>query len=466
MKKADIIIKNAYLLSMNARREVNADACIAIVKDRIAAVGGREIMEEYSAARVIDAAGKIVLPGFISTHSHLFQTMLKGLGRDKDLMGWLDNSIRIAARHFTRETVYYAALCGCIEAIRSGTTTILDYMYNHAEPGMDEEVIRAFEELGIRGILGRSYANVGKYPPERAFRHIETEQDFLDETRRLEKKYRGHSRIGVAIAPGIIWDHTDDGFREMRRMANELHIPITLHIVETPDDDAFSLKNYGERAIPHLEKLGLFGPDFIGVHCVNMTDEDFAIFKQYDVKISHNPASNMILASGVPPIKRFVEEGFTVSLACDGSASGDTQNFLEVLKLSSLLQKVYTRDPKVIPAATALEMATLGGAKSLGREADLGSVEAGKKADLIFFDPSTIFSVPSYDPVAAIVYASTPASIRSVMVDGEMVLENGSICRVDEEKVRYEARRLGVELVEKAGLSNTQWGQKMPYPKW
>jgi len=465
MMEASIIIKNAYLLTLNKERDVIKNACIAVKGDRILDIGTNEILGKYQAARVIDAKGRVVLPGFISTHSHLFQTMLKGLGRDNDLIGWLDNSIRRALRNFDKETIYYAALCGCAEAIHSGTTTILDYMYCHAIPDLDEEVIRAFEDIGIRGVLGRSFAQAAKYPPERALPYVETEQDFLDSIRSLEKKYRNHSRVSVAAAPGIIWDHTDDGFRELRRIANELKIPITLHIVETPNDDEFSMETYGERTIPHLDKLGVLGPDFIGVHCVNMTEEDIQVFKERDVKISHNPLSNMILASGVAPIARFLDEGMTVSLGCDGSASSDTQNFLNTLQMASLLHKVASRDPKTVPAAAALEMATLGGARALGREKEIGSIETGKKADLIFFDLNEIFSCPSYDPVTALVYSSTPASIKSVMIDGAMALEEGKLVNIDEEKVCYETKRLGVRLVQRSGIGNTQWGRKIEIPE-
>jgi len=173
----------------------------------------------------------------------------------------------------------------------------------------------------------------------------------------------------------------------------------------------------------------------------------------------------MILASGVAPVARFVKEGLTVSLGCDGSASNDTQNFLNVLQMASLLHKVSSRDPKTIPAATALEMATLGGAKALGREKELGSIEIGKKADLIFYDINEIFSCPSYDPVTALVYSSTSASIKSVIVDGKVVMEEGKLVNVDEEKIRYETKRLGVRLITKSGLGNTQWGHKIEIPE-
>lgn len=465
MKQADVILKNAYLVTMDEERRVLPQGWIAVTGDTISAVGEGQPDPAYQAERVLDVGGKVVFPGFISTHSHLFQTMLKGLGRDKPLLDWLNSSVRVALRNYDPQCAYYAALCGCIEAIRSGTTTILDYMYCHPQPGLDDQVLRAFEDVGIRGVLGRSFTNVAAYPPEIALPHVETEQMFLDEVRRLEKQCRGKARLGVCIAPGIIWDQTDDGFREMRKMADELHIPITMHLVETADDDAFTLEQYGERTIPHLERLGVLGEDFIAVHCVNMLEEDIQAFAHYGVKVSHNPVSNMVLASGVAPIPRMLEQGVSVSLACDGSASNDTQNMLEVLKAATLLQKVHHRDAALMPASGVLELATLGGAKALGREADLGALAAGRKADLIVYDPVSPWSTPVLDPVSSLVYSSTPQNIHSVMIGGRLVLEGGAITTVDEEKILRETQRLAAELCVRSGLGNVQWGGAMPIPR-
>ena len=462
MKQIDLMVKHAYLITMNAQREVLTDACIAVDQGAVLAVGSDALLSEYQARKTIDATGQFVFPGLISTHSHLFQTVLKGLGRDKQLIDWLNSSVRVALHNYDEETVYYAALNGCLEAIRSGTTTILDYMYCHPIPGLDECVTRAFDEIGIRGVLGRSFTNVSSFPSGIACPTVETERDFLDAIRRLKGQYRDHARIDVCIAPGIIWDHTDDGFREMRRLADELHIPITMHLDETLEDDAFSQENYGEDTIPHLERLGVLGPDFIAVHCVCLKDADLDTFKRLDVKVSHNPNSNMILASGVAPIPALLDKGVTVSLACDGSASNDTQNMLEVLKAASLMQKVHHRNPSLMPAASVLEMATLGGAKALGRQDALGSIEPGKRADFFLCSPMSAYSAPILDPVNSLLYSSSPDSIKTVVIEGKPVLEEGRMTTIDEEKVLYETQRLAVRLVEKSGLGNLQWGRKLP----
>lgn len=464
MREVDYIIKNAYIITMNKTRKVIKDACIVIEKDKILEVGKNEIAANYSAKNVVDAKGKLIFPGMISTHSHLFQTMLKGLGRDKLLFDWLDSSIRKALYKFDGETCYYAALLGCMEAIRSGTTTILDFMYCHTQPGLDDYVTKAMEDIGIRGVYGRGYTNTSRFSPEFKVSHHDSEQDMFDDTIRLYKKYKNNSRMSVALAPGIIWDNSDDGYREMRKMANEMHIPLTMHVLESKEDDLYCKKERGSRTIPHLEKLGFIGPDFIAVHCVCMEQEDFDIFKHYDVKISHNPVSNMVLASGVAPVERMVNEGLTVSLACDGSASNDSQDMMEVLKATALLQKVHLQDASAMSASKVLELATLGGAKSIGRENDLGALSAGMKADLIIYNPYDSRSIPIHDPISAMVYSSSHANVESVMIDGQFVMKDKKMTMVDEERVLYDTQKCAEKLISNVGLGNIQWGcevQKM-----
>lgn len=461
MLKADIIIKNAYVITMDSGRRVIEDAVIIIVEDKIAHIGNIELLKEYKAEKIIDAKGKLVFPGFISTHTHLFQVMLKGLGRDKTLFDWLDSSVRRAIHKIDKECCHYAALTGCIEAIRTGTTTVLDYMYCHGQPGLDIEVIKAFEKIGIRGIFGRGNTNTDSFPKDIACPYKETEEMFLSDVERLAQEYKDHPRISIAIAPGIIWDISDNGFRKIREIADKYKIPITMHLVETEDDDEYSLKTMGMRTIPYLEKVGILGPDFIAVHCVHMNDEDRALLKKYDVKISHNPVSNMILASGVAPIPKFLEEGMTVSLAFDGAASNDTQDMLEVIKTTALLHKVNTRNAAVVSAGEVLEMATLGGAKSVLMEDRIGSIEVGKKADMFIYNPVNARSIPIHDPVSTIVYSSAQQNVETTIIDGKIIMEEGKFLTVDEEEILHKTQEIAAKLVTEAGLGNMQWGKQI-----
>lgn len=462
MQKTDLLIRNATIVTMNEAREILYDSAIAITGDKFTEIGATKDLEaKYNAAKIIDAKGKFVFPGLINTHSHLFQVLLKGLGRDKVLFDWLDSSVRRAIWQIDEECVYYAALVGCIENIRSGSTTVLDYMYCHGKPGLDDMVIKAFEDIGIRGILGRAFTNTSTLPADCPCELNENEEMFFAEVERLAGIYQDHPKISIAIAPGIIWDVSEEGFKTIRSLADKHGLLITMHTVETEDDDEYCLANRGMRTIPYLEKIGLLGPDYISVHSVHMQPEDIAIYKKLDVKVSHNPVSNMILASGVAPVPEFLRQGITVSLATDGAASNDTQDMMEVLKMTALMHKLHTRDAAVVSANQVVEMATLGGAKTIGREEELGSIAPGKKADLFIYNPITAKSIPVADPISTLIYSSGQSNVETTIIGGEVVLEEGRILKVDEREVLHKLQEVAASLRERTKLGNTQWGQKI-----
>ncbi len=466
MERISLLIRNGYLVTMDDERRVIPEGYLAIRDDRIIDVGEMaDLKGQYQADRVIDASNRFVFPGFINTHSHLFQGAMKGLGRDKGLFEWLDSSVRFALHETGYEEVYTAALLGCIENIRSGSTMVLDYHYAHAkEAGLDDAVMQAFEETGIRGLLGRAHTNVSQMPDGAQCPRVETEEQFFDDVERLQQKYENHSRIGVCMAPGIIWDLSEEGYRHCRTLADKYGMITTMHTLETKDDNQFTQELYGSNTMPFLAKTGVLGPDFLAVHCVDMDEEDFRIFKEYDIKVSHNPVSNMILASGVAPVPRMLDLGLTVSLATDGSASNDTQDMMEVLKTTALIHKCHLKDPTVISANEVVEMATLGGAAALGREEDLGSLEAGKKADFWLMNPRTARCVPVADPVAALVYHASQGNVETTVVDGRVVLDEGRITTVDEEAVFDRLQEVACNLRKRVGLGNTQWGHRVFVP--
>ena len=417
MLKADLIVTHACIVTMDPNRRILNDAALAVVGDTIAAIGTSEqILREYESGRVIDATDKALFPGFINTHSHLFQVLLKGLGRDKLLFDWLDSSVRRALYRITPERAKAAALVGCMENLRSGVTTIMDYQYCHGFPGIDEAVLDAMEETGIRALLGRGFTNVKSLPEDHRPAFVEEEEDYFNEIGRLAKAYRNHSRIGIAIAPGIIWDVSPKAFVRLRELSDQYGLILTMHLNETVDDDQYSQKMFGMDTVPYLEKLGFLGPNFVAVHCVNMQDDDIEILKKYDVKISHNTVSNMILASGVAPVPEFMKAGLKISLGIDGAASSDTQDMLEVIKATALIHKCVRRDASIVNAEEVLEMATLGGAACIGRTHDLGSIEVGKKADFFLFNPKTPKAVPMADPISTLVYSSSEENIDTTVV--------------------------------------------------
>ncbi|MBS3969806.1 MAG: amidohydrolase [Clostridia bacterium] len=455
MLSIELLIKNGRIITVDNNGTDIESGWIAINDGRILAAGsGKDHEKLYAADKIIDATGKVVFPGLINTHTHLFQTLLKGLGRDKPLIEWLDASVRNALPFYDEETCYYAALVGCLESVHSGTTTVLDFMYANTRPKLTDAVIKAFDTVGVRGIMGRGFTNVAGLPKANFCELIDTVPNFLADTERLLHEYPADQSdmISICLAPGIIWDLNREEFQAVRQFADKYKLPVTMHIVETEDDDAFSLDVNKKRTIEFLDEIGFFGPDVISVHSVYMQSGDIEIFKKHDVKVSYCPTSNMILASGFAPIREFMKEGITVCLASDGAASNDSQDMIETMKNAALLQKVFYRDASVVSAYDVLKMATINGAIALGKEKHLGSIEAGKKADLFIFNPMTAKTMPMNEPVAALVYSAGEENVDTMIINGKVIMENKKILTVDEEAILKEAAAVGARLRKKAGI--------------
>ena len=466
MENVSLIIENTCIITMDNGLRILENYSIAVKDSIILAIEPTEIIsEKYTSPKVIDGQDQFVFPGFINTHTHLFQNGLKGLGRDKLLFDWLDSSVRKALPEIRYDDVYASAVAGCIENIRSGVTTVLDYMYAHAsEMGLDDAVIQAFDETGIRGILGRAHTKTSNMPKEIICPINETEDMFFEDIDRLMKKLEGHPRITLALAPGIIWDMSEGGYRKVREYANKYGLRIAMHVDETPNDDEYSQAKYGVNTLELLDRNGVLGEDFIGVHLVNLDQKSLDLLQKRQVKVSHNPVSNMILASGVAPIPLLSKLGLDIGLATDGAASNDSQNMLEVIKITAILHKCIQRDPTIFPAIEVLKMATINGAKVVGREDEIGSIEIGKKADFFLFNPKNIACVPVADPVSSLVYSANPSAIGTVVIHGKVVMENGKMCTVDEEKAIYHLQESAYRLRERVGLANIVNGKKIVVP--
>jgi 5-methylthioadenosine/S-adenosylhomocysteine deaminase len=459
MSTVDLVVLGGTVVTGDADGVVVANGAIAIDGEKIAEVGARDaIAERFEARRTIDAHGMLVFPGLVDTHTHLYQTLLKGLGDDLPLMEWLDACTLPTIPHLTPRACYVAAALGCIESLRSGCTTIFDYMVDHTDCEIYDAILEAFDAVGIQGILGRGLRDRQAENVPLELPPFETQ---LADARRLVDAY-GPERVW--LAPGATWALEAESLRATRRMATELGLRMSLHTDEVPFDSQESLRRFGLRTVPYLESIDFLGPDILHAHCVQLTDEDCAILARNGGAVSYNPVSNMYLGSGVPPIPQLLDLGVTVGLGADGAASNNSQDMLEALKVAALLPKVAARDPSIFTASDALRSATSGGAASLGR-ADFGTLEVGKRADLFIFDPSHAKSIPVHDPVSTLVYSSGEVNVRSTIVGGRVVLDDRRIVGLDEDAILREAQTIAEELSVSAGtrarlVSRSVWARQ------
>ncbi len=458
---ADTLLHNGTLVTVNKERETLEHHSLLIRDDKIHDIGPAAEMKKlyHNASRVIDIEGKVVFPGFINTHNHLFQTLLKGLGDDLVLSEWLSTMTFPSGAYLNPGHTYAAASLGCLEGLRCGTTTMVDYMYPHPIDGLSDGVIKAFTRLGLRGIFGRGMMDTGEQfgTPTGIMQNLpKIEKDLV----RLLDTYHNSDDglVKVWVSPAAVWSSTEKSLRRTWEIAQHYKTGFSIHISETPFDRDASRTLYGAPDAEILEKFGIIGPEVLMVHCVHLTDRDIRMAKHYDLKVSHNPVSNMYLSSGVARIPRMMESGITVGLGTDGPASNNSQDMIELLKFTALLHKVNSLDPTVISADKVIEMATIDGARALGMEDLIGSLENGKKADLFIYNPQkTPKSVPNHNPVSTIVYTGTHASVESVFVNGKAVLDNDELTVASEENIIAEGQKAAEDLAEKAGTIHNKY---------
>ncbi|MDA3939935.1 MAG: amidohydrolase [Spirochaetia bacterium] len=457
---ADLLIENITIVTMNEKREILEKYAFVVDGSLIKDIGPSELIKaKYKdTKKIIDGTGKIIFPGLINTHNHLFQTLLKGLGDDLNLADWLAQMTFPSSAHLLPENVYDASMLGCVEGIRCGTTTQLDYMYPHAREGLSDGVVNAFKDLKIRGILGRGMMNIGEQfgVPKAIMQDLDTiEKDCY----RLFDTYHKteNDRIKVWTAPAALWSNSEELLKLAWRITNEYDSGFTIHVSETPFDREAGKEIHGVFDFDVLEKLGIVGPNVLMVHCVHLTPEDIKKAKQFDLKVSHNTTSNMYLASGVAPVPEMLKAGLTVGLGVDGAASNNSQDMIELLKHTALLHKVYTQNPTVITAEKVLEMATIDGARAIGEEKNIGSIEVGKKADFFIYNPAlSAKSTPMHHPVSTLVYSGTHACVETVVIDGNIILENSILKTADEYQIIKRGQEAADDLSKRAGTSGNK----------
>jgi 5-methylthioadenosine/S-adenosylhomocysteine deaminase len=428
---ADFLIAGGTVVTMDASRQVIPSGAVAVRGTDIVAVGlAEDVRRTYPDARVLDAEGRIVIPGLINTHTHAPMVMYRGLADDRPLQEWLERYIFPAeARTVTAAFVRAGTRLAALEMIRSGTTTFVDMYY------FEEEIAGATREAGLRAVLGQT---VIRFPaPDAA-----TPEQALERAARFIRTFKRDPLVTPAIAPHSMYLLDRDELLACRRVALEHGVPLLIHLAETEGEVTSSRERYHATPVGFLESIGFWTPATLAAHGVWVTDADIEILKQRRVGVSHNPESNMKLASGVAPVPRYLSAGVAVGLGTDGAASNNNLDMFEAMRQAALLHKSVTRDPRAVPAEAALEMGTIGGARLLGLEKTIGSLEPGKRADIIVVNASAPEHTPLYDPVSHLVYVASGHDVETTIVHGRILMEQRSVRSLNEAEVLTDARRL------------------------
>lgn len=420
----ELIVKNAAIYTMDREGLVIDRGSVAVQGDRIAMIEPTDLSKTITARRVIDGDGMILFPGFIDTHIHIFQSFLKGLGADHRLIEWLNLSALPYGTIMTPRQHELAARLACMEALKSGCTTLCEFFYTNQDPELAYACIEGMRSTGIRSVFIRTFQDTGEeYGMPAMF--IEPAAKAMREVEALKKRYTEDDMLSIWTGPDVTWSTTRKGYQTMLEYCLSENVRYSMHLKETEVDNEMCFRNYGKDIVDLLEEIGFLTDRMLAVHCVNLTEKDIRRFAQYGVSISHNPAPNLYLGSGIPPIPESLRAGVNVALGTDGAASNNSTDMLETMKLAALIQKGLHRDASVISADQVIRMATRGGAKAIGREDLLGTLEVGKKADMILFDPRHLKSFPNHDAKATVVYASSEENIDTTIVNGKVVYHKG-----------------------------------------
>jgi 5-methylthioadenosine/S-adenosylhomocysteine deaminase len=459
----DLLFRGAVVVTMDADRTVLDPGDVAVADGRIVGVGAGGELDATQAARVVDCSGCAVLPGLVDCHNHLFQGLTRGLGDGLGLWDWLTGLIWPYADHVTREDARAAARLAAVEAVRAGTTSMLDNHYAPADPASTLAVADAMEEVGLRGVVARgifgSRTDVarGRGIPDLLFRMSPEEE--LDATAACLDARPAGGRVEVWPAPINPTYVEPDLLTRAVGLARDAGVRWHTHCSEVRVDSESSLASYGLRPVVRLAREGLLEGATIA-HGIWLDDEEVGHLAETGAAVSHCPVANQYLASGVAPLRDLRRAGVVVGLGTDGPAGGQRQDLFECMKSSVLLQRVTALDPSVTRAEDALKMATIGGAALLGIEG--GALEPGKLADLVVVDLRAPHLRPLHRVATALVYSARGADVRMTVVGGDVVFEDGRCTRVDESEVLIEAQARAEALVERAGLSHLRggWGSR------
>jgi 5-methylthioadenosine/S-adenosylhomocysteine deaminase len=428
MQSFDIAIKNGIIITMDSMDYIVTGGIIGIKGEQITYIG-KEDGNRIDAKKVIDAKKGLILPGLVNGHTHAAMTLFRGLADDLPLMDWLNNYIFPAESKIDADFVFTGTLLACAEMILSGTTTLCDmYLF-------EEAAALACKEAGMRSLVGEvlydfNSPNYGS--PENGLKYTES----------LIKKWHGDPIISIAVEPHSLFTCSPSLLIAANELSLRNQVPIIIHLAETEDESRYVEKTFGKSPVQHLDALGILGPNLIACHCVHINSEEIKLLRDKGVKVVHNPESNMKLASGIAPVQEMISSGIKVGLGTDGCASNNDLDLFSEMDTAAKLQKIGCMSPTVMDALTVLKMATIDGASVLGMDKYIGSLEAGKKADIIVIDVNKPHLTPMYNPYSHIVYSVGGADVVHSIINGQLVMFERNLLTIDVKNLMEKANLL------------------------
>jgi 5-methylthioadenosine/S-adenosylhomocysteine deaminase len=434
-KTVDILITGGTILTVDHHDLNLEDGAIAVDQDTIVALGRKEdILPEYQGRVTIDVPDSIIMPGLVNAHTHAAMTCFRGIADDMELMDWLNDYIFPAeARNVDPELAYWGSMLACAEMIKSGTTTFSDmYIF-------EEETAQAARKAGMRCLLGEVLFD---FPSP----NFKTPAEGLACTERLIRKWADDPLINIMVEPHSLYTCSPELLKASKALANRYHIPLATHFLENKAEAKQLREKFGQRATAFLRDIGLLDDRFIAFHCVLMDEEDIRLFADHGCKVVHNPESNMKLASGVASVSTMLEHGIVVGLGTDGCASNNNLDMFEEMDTAAKLEKSARLDPTVMSARTVIRMATCNGARALGLDSLVGTLEVGKKADLCIIDMNKPHLTPLYNEYSHLVYAVNGADVDTVLINGKVVMRERKLLTIDEGEAMRRVREIALRI--------------------
>ena len=463
MHLTSVLISGGTIITLDEHRRVIKDGAVLVQDDRIAHVGkATEVTKTPNVELEIDAEGMLILPGLIDTHVHLAQALIRGCADDTSLVDWLQRFVWPLQGNFDGEDGRVSAELCMLEMIKSGTTTFLESLL-HSRYGFDG-IAESLDKSGMRGVLSKTVMGLPGYGSEESIMHpgmIEDPETCLREVEDHFKRWNGaaNGRIRVWYGPRSLGGCTPELYKRIAHGAARLGTGVTMHLSEVQEDVRYAQKQFSKMPAEFMDQVGLVGRNVVFAHGVWLTESEWQILAKKGASVAHCPSSNMKLASGIASVPEMLRTGVNISLGCDGGPSNNCYDLIREMKTASLLQKARLLDPLVMDAPTVLEIATINGATALGLQKEIGTVEIGKKADLILVRARKPHLIPDINAVSNLVYSAHGEDVDTVIIDGKMVMEDRVVKTLDESRILREADERSTKLLERSGV---EIGHKWP----